>query len=272
MPTTGWTEVPESTCTRSCTSSPTSGAPTILAGRCTSQTRRPSRCPTAPRCPWWPATFSRSTTARRVRSQGPWDVSTGARIHPDTRSIAGSMCVSGQWSAVVTCFFIDTARNVVDYVKLIRRLLRPGGVWLNLGRGPAIMRSLRPPDGVVTCLARATECFGWLQAPCCTTTRRWTASRPSSCRTPSCGTSSRRSASTLRCGASRHVRAWPVAGALTRPWHLPARTHTFRTRAAATVHTLPTRGPCTMSSTTASFSVPPFGSSGAPAAPVYSTS
>jgi hypothetical protein len=43
---------------------------------------------------------------------------------------------AGMWDAVVTCFFIDTARNIVEYVRLIRRLLRPGGVWLNLGPWP----------------------------------------------------------------------------------------------------------------------------------------
>jgi len=40
---------------------------------------------------------------------------------------------AGAWSAVVTCFFIDTAHNVLNYVTTIRNLLPPGGVWLNLG-------------------------------------------------------------------------------------------------------------------------------------------
>ncbi len=39
----------------------------------------------------------------------------------------------GAWDAVVTCFFIDTAPVVFDYIDLIWRLLRPGGVWVNLG-------------------------------------------------------------------------------------------------------------------------------------------
>lgn len=33
----------------------------------------------------------------------------------------------GQWDAVVTCFFIDTAHNVIDYLERIRKLLKPGG-------------------------------------------------------------------------------------------------------------------------------------------------
>ena len=35
--------------------------------------------------------------------------------------------------AVVTCFFIDTAQNVVDYVRLIWKLLRKGAIWINAG-------------------------------------------------------------------------------------------------------------------------------------------
>lgn len=39
----------------------------------------------------------------------------------------------GQWDAVLTCFFIDTAKNIVNYLKIIYELLTPGGVWINLG-------------------------------------------------------------------------------------------------------------------------------------------
>lgn len=37
------------------------------------------------------------------------------------------------YDVVVTLFFIDTARNLLSYLETIHRLLRPGGVWLNLG-------------------------------------------------------------------------------------------------------------------------------------------
>lgn len=40
---------------------------------------------------------------------------------------------AGQLDGVVTCFFIDTAANVLDYLGHIHTLLRPGGVWINLG-------------------------------------------------------------------------------------------------------------------------------------------
>jgi hypothetical protein len=34
---------------------------------------------------------------------------------------------------IITCFFIDTANNVLDYVETISSLLKPGGYWINLG-------------------------------------------------------------------------------------------------------------------------------------------
>ena len=57
---------------------------------------------------------------------------------------------TGSWHAVMTCFFIDTvcichpnlsamlsyglqAKNFVDYLRIIHRILGPDGVWINLG-------------------------------------------------------------------------------------------------------------------------------------------
>ena len=39
----------------------------------------------------------------------------------------------GAWDSVVTCFFVDTAPNIAQYCELIQKLLRHGGVWVNLG-------------------------------------------------------------------------------------------------------------------------------------------
>lgn len=39
----------------------------------------------------------------------------------------------GVFDGVVTCFFLDTARNVVHYIEQIYKLLKPNGVWINLG-------------------------------------------------------------------------------------------------------------------------------------------
>ncbi|KAM4576923.1 carnosine N-methyltransferase [Odontesthes bonariensis] len=40
---------------------------------------------------------------------------------------------SESWDCVATCFFIDTAHNVLEYVDTIWKILKPGGVWINLG-------------------------------------------------------------------------------------------------------------------------------------------
>ena len=34
---------------------------------------------------------------------------------------------------VVTCFFIDCAHNIIQFVQTIHRILKQGGTWLNLG-------------------------------------------------------------------------------------------------------------------------------------------
>ena len=35
---------------------------------------------------------------------------------------------AGAWDAVVTCFFIDTAHNIVEYIEIISKILKDGGV------------------------------------------------------------------------------------------------------------------------------------------------
>lgn len=39
----------------------------------------------------------------------------------------------GEWDSVVTCFFIDTANNIIDYIETIYKILKKGGVWINFG-------------------------------------------------------------------------------------------------------------------------------------------
>ena len=40
----------------------------------------------------------------------------------------------GEWNCVASCFFIDTAHNIVEYIELIYALLKPGGLWTNIGK------------------------------------------------------------------------------------------------------------------------------------------
>ncbi|OVA05127.1 hypothetical protein BVC80_8897g9 [Macleaya cordata] len=51
----------------------------------------------------------------------------------DFVEVYGDPSQEGAWDTVVTCFFLDTAHNVVEYIEIISRLLREGGVWINLG-------------------------------------------------------------------------------------------------------------------------------------------
>ena len=37
------------------------------------------------------------------------------------------------WDAVVTCFFLDTAPVVMEYIETISHCLKPGGIWTNMG-------------------------------------------------------------------------------------------------------------------------------------------
>jgi hypothetical protein len=35
---------------------------------------------------------------------------------------------AGVWDVVVTCFFIDTAHNIIEYIEIISKILKDGGV------------------------------------------------------------------------------------------------------------------------------------------------
>ncbi|WVQ85832.1 hypothetical protein IAT38_008000 [Cryptococcus sp. DSM 104549] len=45
----------------------------------------------------------------------------------------GDVDQRGRWGAVVTCFFIDCARNVLKFLRIIHTLLEDDGVWINIG-------------------------------------------------------------------------------------------------------------------------------------------
>lgn len=38
-----------------------------------------------------------------------------------------------EWNAIATCFFIDTAHNIIEYIETIYQLIKPGGLWVNIG-------------------------------------------------------------------------------------------------------------------------------------------
>uniref|UniRef100_A0A182P0M7 carnosine N-methyltransferase n=1 Tax=Anopheles epiroticus TaxID=199890 RepID=A0A182P0M7_9DIPT len=37
------------------------------------------------------------------------------------------------WECVATCFFIDCANNIIEFIEAIKKILKPGGIWVNLG-------------------------------------------------------------------------------------------------------------------------------------------
>lgn len=49
------------------------------------------------------------------------------------KGLCFTLCLSESWDCVATCFFIDTAHNVLEYMETIWKILKPGGVWINLG-------------------------------------------------------------------------------------------------------------------------------------------
>jgi len=47
--------------------------------------------------------------------------------------VYGQEAQKGDWDACLSCFFIDTAKNIFLYIRTIANILRPGGVFANIG-------------------------------------------------------------------------------------------------------------------------------------------
>eukprot|EP01065_Artemidia_motanka_P005866 TRINITY_DN12843_c0_g1_i1.p1 TRINITY_DN12843_c0_g1~~TRINITY_DN12843_c0_g1_i1.p1 ORF type:complete len:432 (+),score=174.62 TRINITY_DN12843_c0_g1_i1:55-1296(+) len=71
---------------------------------------------------------STAALAAQGMSQGPFSMVAG-----DFLEVYGKPDEAGTWDCVATCFFIDTAHNIFEYVEALHRMLKPGGVWINLG-------------------------------------------------------------------------------------------------------------------------------------------
>lgn len=64
----------------------------------------------------------------------------GSSSKESTLMSAGDFCVrykqptkKDMFNAVTTCFFIDTAPNLITYIETLHHCLKPGGLWINLG-------------------------------------------------------------------------------------------------------------------------------------------
>ncbi|KAI8810225.1 N2227-domain-containing protein [Cladochytrium replicatum] len=90
----------------------------------------------------WIHSFSNSRSARHhlMSSQIP-DILPGnipptvdfSMVAGDFLEVYGDPENAGKWSVIVTCYFMDTAKNVLDYIETIKKALRPGGYWINIG-------------------------------------------------------------------------------------------------------------------------------------------
>lgn len=55
------------------------------------------------------------------------------------------------FDSVVTCFFIDTANNIIEYIETIYNTLKNGGLWINIG--PLFYHHINNPNEVNIILA-----------------------------------------------------------------------------------------------------------------------
>ena len=80
---------------------------------------------------WWSHQASRAGMTRAVRFPD-------ARPDPSVLLVEGDFTTqfanqTSHYDAVATFFFVDTATNMLEYLDVIARVLKPGGLWVNLG-------------------------------------------------------------------------------------------------------------------------------------------
>ncbi|KNE64004.1 hypothetical protein AMAG_09064 [Allomyces macrogynus ATCC 38327] len=51
----------------------------------------------------------------------------------DFVEVYSSPTYTDAFDSVLTCFFLDTAHNIVEYLEILHRIVRSGGVWINNG-------------------------------------------------------------------------------------------------------------------------------------------
>jgi SAM-dependent methyltransferase len=81
---------------------------------------------------WWAYQPNREELLRKVRF--PDKVVNGSAallVEGDFTEVFNDKVA--HYDAVVTFFFTDTAQNVMEYYDTIARILKPGGVWINMG-------------------------------------------------------------------------------------------------------------------------------------------
>lgn len=64
---------------------------------------------------------------------GPGDLSISDTYSNDRTAADFRASTTGTFDCVVTCFFLDTAPNIIDYIKTIHSCLKQNGTWINFG-------------------------------------------------------------------------------------------------------------------------------------------
>lgn len=54
-------------------------------------------------------------------------------IAGDFVQVYGNPSQYESWDCVCSCFFIDCANNIVEFLEIIHNILRPGGIFINYG-------------------------------------------------------------------------------------------------------------------------------------------
>lgn len=65
-------------------------------------------------------------------------------IAGDFVQVYGDASQHEMWHCVCSCFFIDCANNIVEFLEIIYRILRPGGIFINYG--PLLYHFCDVPD------------------------------------------------------------------------------------------------------------------------------
>ncbi|KAL3145964.1 hypothetical protein ABBQ38_015324 [Trebouxia sp. C0009 RCD-2024] len=92
--------------------------------------------------PWMHSNCNQKSVADQLRGVSVPDVHPGDLVQ---RLGLLSMCAgdfvevysephqAGSFDCVATCFFLDTAHNILQYMQIIKHILKDGGCWINLG-------------------------------------------------------------------------------------------------------------------------------------------
>lgn len=81
----------------------------------------------------WSHLRSRNETVRKIKIPRSMSADSDSLLIEGDFTSSFPASEHGEYDAVATLFFIDTARNIVEYLETIYNLLKPNGTWINVG-------------------------------------------------------------------------------------------------------------------------------------------